>query len=38
VDLAVRAMLTTSALVALFVPYYSIASAACVPVLVTIGY
>ena len=37
-DLAVRAILATFALVALFVPYYSIASAACVPVLVTIGY
>ena len=38
VDMAVRVILATFALVALFVPYYSIASAACVPVLVTIGY
>jgi TRAP transporter 4TM/12TM fusion protein len=38
VDLTVRAILAAFALAALFVHDYSIASAACVPVLVTIGY
>ena len=38
VDLTVRAVLAAFALAALFVHDYSIASAACVPVLVTIGY
>jgi TRAP transporter 4TM/12TM fusion protein len=38
VDVAVRAVNATFALVALFVPDYSIASAACVPVLIAIGY
>ncbi len=38
VDLGVRAVLAAFALLALFVPNYTIASAACVPVLITIGY
>ena len=38
VDVIVRVVLAAFALVALFVPDYSIASAACVPVLVAIGY
>ncbi len=38
VDVAIRVVLAAFALVALFVPNYSIASAACVPVLMTIGY
>jgi TRAP transporter 4TM/12TM fusion protein len=38
VDLSVRVVLAAFALVALFVPNYSIASAACVPVLAAIGY
>ena len=38
VDVVVRVVLAAFALVTLFMPDYSIASAACVPVLVTIGY
>jgi len=38
VDYAVRAVIAAFALVALFVPDYTIASAACVPVLTIIGY
>jgi hypothetical protein len=38
VDLVVRGTIATFALVALFVPDYTIASAACVPVLIIIGY
>lgn len=38
VDYAFRAAIGASAMVALFVPDYTIASAACVPVLVIIGY
>ena len=38
VDWAVRAVIAFFALVALFVPNYTIASAACVPVLIIIGY
>ena len=38
VDVAIRVVFAAFALVALFVPDYSIASAACVPVLVAIGY
>jgi len=38
VDYAFRAAIAAAALVALFVPNYTIASAACVPVLVIIGY
>ncbi len=38
VDYAFRAAIGASALVALFVPDYTIAAAACVPVLIIIGY
>jgi hypothetical protein len=38
VDLSVRVVLAAFALTARFVPTYSIASAACVPVLLMIGY
>ena len=38
VDYAFRAAIGVSALVALFVPDYTVASAACVPVLIIIGY
>jgi TRAP-type uncharacterized transport system fused permease subunit len=38
VDYAVRAVIAAFALTALFVPDYTIASAACVPVLIIIGY
>jgi TRAP transporter 4TM/12TM fusion protein len=38
VDLAVRGVIAVFALVALFVPNYTIASAACVPILLAIGY
>ncbi|MGB9043151.1 MAG: TRAP transporter fused permease subunit [Pseudolabrys sp.] len=38
VDAAIRATIAAFALVALFVPNYSIATAACLPVLVAIGY
>ena len=38
VDYAFRAVIGVSALIALFVPDYTIASIACVPVLVIIGY
>ena len=38
VDRAIRVVNAAFALVALFVPNYTIASAACVPVLLTIGY
>jgi TRAP-type uncharacterized transport system fused permease subunit len=38
VDWAARAVIATFALIALFVPDYTIASAACVPVLIAIGY
>jgi TRAP-type uncharacterized transport system fused permease subunit len=38
VDVAIRAANAAFALVALFVPNYTIASVACVPVLITIGY
>ena len=38
VDVAIRVVNAAFALVALLVPNYSIASAACVPVLITIGY
>ncbi len=38
VDLMIRTALAIFALLALFVPNYTIATAACVPVLVTIGY
>ena len=38
VDLAFRAVIGVAALVALFVPDYTIASVACVPVLIIIGY
>jgi hypothetical protein len=38
VDYAVRATNAAFALIALFVPDYTIASAACVPVLIIIGY
>jgi TRAP transporter 4TM/12TM fusion protein len=38
VDYAVRATIAAFALTALFVPDYTIASAACVPVLIIIGY
>ena len=38
VDAAIRVTIAAFALVALFVPNYSIATAACVPVLVAIGY
>ena len=37
-DLAIRAIIAAFALIALFVPDYTIASAACVPVLIAIGY
>jgi hypothetical protein len=38
IDYAVRGVIASFALVALFVPNYTIASAACVPVLIAIGY
>ena len=38
VDLGVRAMIAAFALIALLVPNYTIASSACVPVLIAIGY
>ena len=38
IDLTIRVVLAAFALTALFVPNYSIASAACVPVLLMIGY
>jgi TRAP transporter 4TM/12TM fusion protein len=38
VDLGVRAMIAGFALIALLVPSYTVASAACVPVLIAIGY
>jgi TRAP transporter 4TM/12TM fusion protein len=38
VDWLVRGVIATFALIALFVPNYTIASAACVPVLIIIGY
>ena len=38
VDYAFRAVIGVSALIALFVPDYTIASIACVPVLIIIGY
>ena len=38
IDYAVRLVIAAFALIALFVPDYTIASAACVPVLIIIGY